>query len=152
MLEWKEEEREKRNNEINCWPIYYLSWDGLTIPLNLITHAFSIHLSTNVKLSLRTFVYFHFSFLAGIAQAHETVQCCNIYRKKKNGVCSKEGCNRLGDLQRTQPRLRRLQATPLLQPSLVQGLCIFFSKLINLHARLFSTLEYCRIYQKKGFC
>ena len=33
------------------------------------------------------------------------------------GVSGKEGCNRLGDLQWTQ----RLQATPLLQPSLVSG-------------------------------
>ena len=45
-----------------------------------------------------------------------------------NDLLHKEGCNRLGDLQWTQPSLSRLQATPLLQPSLPKNVC--FVKLV----------------------
>ena len=41
-------------------------------------------------------------------------------QNKLDSTKIKEGCNRLGNLQWTQPSLRRLQATSLLQPSLTK--------------------------------
>jgi hypothetical protein len=60
------------------------------------------------------------------------------------GGRSKEGCNRLGDLQWTQPSLRRLQATPLLQPSLGRStnICCVQSKHIRFQPSLFTVIPF----------